>query len=96
MKKHCSGLDVSEHGKGRGEARGLGERELVFRDGVDWGGFAGIKGEERGVGRVYPGLDVEGVASVSSTGHGGTCTSGLKAYKEDTRQNKINIFTRCV
>lgn len=35
VKKHCSRLDVNEYGKEREEAGDLGERRLVFLDGVD-------------------------------------------------------------
>lgn len=42
VKRRCSDLDVSVHGKEKEEGGNFVERVWVFRDGVDWMGFAGI------------------------------------------------------
>ena len=66
VKRRCSDLDVSVHGKEKEEGGNFVERVWAFRDGVDWTGFAGIKGEEEGVDQVCLGRDVEEVAPVAS------------------------------
>lgn len=84
VKKRCSGSDVNEYEKEMEEAGDLVEQEMVFLDGVGWMGFAGTKGEGLDVGRVYPGLGGEGVASVASKGEGTYTPPGLVAGKGNT------------
>ena len=83
VKKRYSDSGVSEYVKEKQEAGALVGRGMAFLGGAGWTGFAGTKGEELGVGQVYPVQGAEGVGSAASTGES-TCTPGLVAYNEGT------------